>query len=83
MSKRTGWILVAIAFVALLAVTYVATRHSQRVDAVQTNNMVASGTAYDATTGNTVAAAAQPGAVGGGAEKTVTPVVVQAPAAGS
>ena len=83
MNKTTGWILVIAAFVIILAVVFFATRHSQQVDATATSNATGFGTAYDATTGNTVPAAALPGTTGAPKPDVVSPVVATPNGAGS
>ncbi len=62
--KPLWWALTIVAFVALVAITIGATRHSNR--AVQQASATGSGvgTAYDPTTGRTVPAGATPGAIG-------------------
>jgi hypothetical protein len=61
--KPIWWALTIVAFIALCAWAYVATRRSN--EAVQQANAAgAVGTAYDPTTGRTVPAGATPGAFG-------------------
>ena len=80
MNKTTGWILVIVAFVIIAGGVFFATRHSQKVDATATANVTGVGTAYDATTGNTVPANATPGALGSGVAPNVASPVVVTPA---
>ena len=65
------WAVIAVVAVVLIVVVFLATRHSQHVDANATANGTGRGAAYDATTGNVVPADATPGSVRVGAPNTL------------
>ena len=66
------WTMVIVAFIALCAVTLVATRRHDRADQQATASSAATGVAYDPTSGRTVPAGATPGSIG---TTTVAPSV--------
>lgn len=65
------WIVIAIIAVVAIAGVYLATRHSQHIDANATANGTGQGAAYDATSGNVVPADATANSLRTGAPNTL------------
>lgn len=76
MNKNAIWVIAIVLLLVLAGGAFLATRHSNHVDARAAANGTGVGAALDPTTGNVVPANATPGALGAGPAQTVSPVNV-------